>query len=81
MAIPIRLSFGVRGKKGKKEVVREKDLLETYNIHPINFVIARALEGDKSDNLKGVEGVGLKTVAKRFPFPEGEQRVHAPRYF
>ncbi len=54
--------------KGKKEVVREKDLLETYNIHPINFVIARALEGDKSDNLKGVEGVGLKTVAKRFPF-------------
>jgi len=55
-------------EKGKKEVVREKDLLETYNIHPINFVIARALEGDKSDNLKGVDGVGLKTVAKRFPF-------------
>ena len=55
-------------EKGKKEVIREKDLLDTYAIHPVNFVMARALEGDKSDNLKGVDGVGLKTVAKRFPF-------------
>ena len=54
--------------KGQKEIIRQKDLVETYNIHPINFVIGRAMEGDKSDNLRGVEGVGLKTVAKRFPF-------------
>jgi 5'-3' exonuclease len=26
------------------------------------------MEGDKADNLPGVPGVGLKTVAKRFPF-------------
>ena len=55
-------------EKGKIELVRQKDLLENFGIHPINFVLARALEGDKSDNLRGVEGVGIKTVAKRFPF-------------
>jgi len=55
-------------EKGKIELVRQKDLLENFGIHPINFVLARALEGDKSDNLPGVPGVGIKTVAKRFPF-------------
>jgi len=55
-------------EKGAFEVIREKDLLETFNIHPSNFVIARTMEGDKSDNLPGVPKVGLKTVAKRFPF-------------
>ena len=37
-------------------------------IHPNNFALARAIAGDKSDNLPGVPGVGLKTLAKRFPF-------------
>jgi len=55
-------------EKGKREIIREKDLLEAHGIHPSNFVIARTMEGDKSDNLPGVPGVGLKTVAKRFPF-------------
>lgn len=55
-------------EKGKIELIRQKDLLDDFGIHPINFVLARALEGDKSDNLKGIDGVGLKTVAKRFPF-------------
>jgi len=54
--------------KSQRELVREKDLLEEHNIHPSNFVIARTMEGDKSDNLPGVPGVGIKTVAKRFPF-------------
>ena len=30
--------------------------------------MARAIVGDKSDNIDGVGGLGLKTVAKRFPF-------------
>jgi 5'-3' exonuclease len=55
-------------EKGKIELVRQKDLLNDYGVHPINFVLVRALEGDKSDNLPGVAGVGIKSAAKRFPF-------------
>ena len=43
-------------------------LLKEYNIHPNNFAIARAMVGDKSDNLEGVGGIGLATASKRFPF-------------
>jgi len=52
----------------QKEVLNKKNIVETYEIHPRNFALARALVGDKSDNLKGVPGVGLRSVAKRFPF-------------
>jgi|TARA_R110000796_G_scaffold20551_1_gene61101 DNA polymerase I len=45
-----------------------KNIVEEHGIHPNNFALARAMAGDKSDNLKGVPGVGLKTIAKRFPF-------------
>tara|TARA_R100000008_G_scaffold25714_1_gene13882 strand:+ start:1760 stop:2728 length:969 start_codon:yes stop_codon:yes gene_type:complete len=52
----------------QKEVLNEKLILEKFDIHPANFAIARALVGDKSDNIDGVGGVGLKTAARRFPF-------------
>jgi 5'-3' exonuclease len=42
--------------------------LEEHSIHPCNFALARAMVGDKSDNINGLQGVGLKTVAKAFPF-------------
>jgi len=56
------------GQTRDYEVITQKNLLETTGIHPSNFVIARTMEGDKSDNLPGVPGVGIKTVAKNFPF-------------
>ena len=46
----------------------KNNLLEEFKIHPNNFALARAVSGDKSDNLEGVKGAGLKTIAKRFPF-------------
>jgi 5'-3' exonuclease len=52
----------------QKVFLNSKRVLEEYGIHPTNFALARALSGDKSDNLPGVPGVGMKTVAKRFPF-------------
>lgn len=45
-----------------------KNVVEEYNIHPTNFAIARAIAGDPSDNLDGVAGAGLKTIAKRLDF-------------
>ena len=51
-----------------EEVLNKNSVLEQYNIHPRNFAWARAITGDKSDNLEGVKGLGLATVAKRFSF-------------
>lgn len=52
----------------QKEVLNKNLIIEKFGIHPTNFALARAIVGDKSDNLDGVAGVGLPTVAKRFPF-------------
>ncbi len=51
----------------QQQILNKKNIVAEYGIHPNNFCLARALSGDKSDNLGGVDGVGLATVAKRFP--------------
>lgn len=53
-------------------------IIEGYGIHPNNFALARAIVGDKSDNLEGVPGIGLKTVSKRFPFFKEKKDVLIP---
>jgi DNA polymerase-1 len=58
----------------QKEIVNKNDVLEKYDIHPNNFAMARAMSGDPSDNLPGISGVGLKTVAKRFPIMKEEKQ-------
>ena len=50
-----------------------KSVLAEHNIHPNNFALARSLAGDKSDNIDGIGGVGLKTVAKCLPFLSEEK--------
>jgi DNA polymerase-1 len=49
------------------EILNSKRIVEEYGIHPTNFCLARAISGDTSDNLVGVGGAGLPTIAKRFP--------------
>jgi 5'-3' exonuclease len=51
----------------KEEVYDVEKVVNEYNIHPTNFAVARSVVGDASDNLPGAKGVGLKTIAKRFP--------------
>ena len=52
----------------QKEILNENAIVDKFNIHPNNFAISRAIVGDKSDNIEGVPGAGLKVVANRFPF-------------
>ena len=59
----------------QKEVLNKNSILEKFNIHPNNFAMARALVGDKSDNIEGLGGIGLKTAAKRFPMLAEEKSV------
>lgn len=44
-----------------------KEVLERYSISSCNFALAKAIVGDRSDNIEGVSGIGFKTLAKRFP--------------
>ena len=55
------------------KLVSKASILDEFKIHPNNFALARAIAGDPSDNLPGVAGVGLKTVAKRFTFLANEE--------
>lgn len=52
----------------QEQVLTWKSVVEEYGIHPTNFAIARSMAGDKSDNIPGIPGVGLKTVKKCLPF-------------
>ena len=57
----------------QKVVMNRNKVIDEYGIHPVNMALARAIVGDKSDNLDGVPGIGLKTIAKRFPFMAEEK--------
>jgi 5'-3' exonuclease len=50
------------------EILTEKKIVEKYGIHPVNICLARAISGDKSDNLSGVGGISLEGIKTRFPF-------------
>lgn len=51
----------------KKKTFDINTVVETYGVHPNNFVFYRALMGDKSDNIGGIKGAGEKTLLKLFP--------------
>jgi 5'-3' exonuclease len=51
----------------KKKTFTVDTILEEYGIHPTHFYFFRALNGDKSDNIDGVKGVGEVTLKKYIP--------------
>ena len=59
----------------QKVFVNKPRILEDSGIHPTNYALARAIDGDKSDNLKGVYGVGLGKISKKLPFFADEKSV------
>lgn len=50
-------------------------VINKYSIHPNNFALARSIAGDQSDNIKGVRGVGLKSLAAKCPLLIREETV------
>ena len=52
----------------KKKMYDEEAVLEEYGISSHNLIWYRVLDGDKSDNISGVRGLGLKTIQKKLPF-------------
>lgn len=58
----------------KKRIYGPAEVLAEYQIHPNNFVLFRAMDGDDSDNINGIEGAGPKTIVKHFPWLADEKQ-------
>ena len=52
----------------KKKMYDEEKVVEEYGISSHNFLLYRMLDGDVSDSIPGIKGVGLKTLLK-YPVP------------
>ncbi|MBT6046868.1 MAG: hypothetical protein HOG49_08605 [Candidatus Scalindua sp.] len=50
------------------KIETKNTVLESMGVHPTNMALARAMDGDASDNLPGVNRVGMKTIASKLPF-------------
>jgi len=51
----------------EKEYYTPKMVEEKIGLKPSNFIIHKTLLGDNSDNIKGIKGLGLKGIFKKFP--------------
>jgi len=51
----------------KKKLYTKREVLEEYGIPSRNMLTYRVLDGDKSDNIGGVPGAGLKSLIKFLP--------------
>jgi len=53
--------------KGKKFYVTDYNYSQIFGHHPDNLVLIKTICGDVSDSIKGVKGLGEKTLLKYFP--------------
>ena len=60
----------------KKEVYTSSKVLTEYKIHPLNFALFKAINGDKSDNIPGVKGFGPVSIQKYFKFLQEDKRYY-----
>lgn len=49
------------------KLLTKEAVIDKYGIPPHNFLMYRILDGDKSDNIGGIKGAGIKSIIKRFP--------------
>lgn len=59
----------------KKKLFGCKEIVDEYGITCNNFIYYRVLEGDVSDNIPGIEGVGIKRVLQAYPFLGEDKQV------
>jgi len=59
----------------KKKIFGCKEIVDEYGINCKNFIFYRIMEGDVSDNIPGLDGVGLKRVLQAFPFLGEEPQI------
>ena len=51
-----------------KKITYDEELVKKeFGIYPKNMLTCRVIDGDKSDGIPGVRGIGIKTLIKEFP--------------
>ena len=48
----------------KNRLIRHEQVVEKFGVGPERVIDVQALAGDSSDNVPGVEGIGIKTAAQ-----------------
>lgn len=51
----------------KKITYTPEKIKQEFGILPENYIIYKIMNGDSSDNIPGINGIGLKTLLKHFP--------------
>jgi DNA polymerase-1 len=64
----------------KKKMYTPENLLEETGIWCENFIIYKSLLGDKSDNIKGINGIGEKTILKNFPMLSEKTKINLENF-
>jgi DNA polymerase I len=52
----------------KKKMIYKEDVKELFGVPSHNLVFYRIFDGDKSDNIPGVRGIGPKTIVNKLTF-------------
>jgi DNA polymerase-1 len=65
----------------KKKLYFKNDILEEYGISAENFLLYRAITGDKSDNLPKVNGIGANTLIKKYPMVQTDTEISIDMLF
>ena len=51
----------------KKKLYTPQTVFDDFGVYPQNLLLVRTIDGDTSDNIPGVKGVGVKTLLKKYP--------------
>ena len=65
----------------KKKLYDRQMVFDEYGIWPENLLLYRTLDGDKSDNIPGIRGCGIKTLLKRFPELSEDRTITHEEFF
>lgn len=62
--------------RGKKSILyNEEEVIKKYHITPKEYVTFKSLVGDKSDNIKGIKGIGNITASKILEYHSIEEFI------
>ena len=65
----------------KKKMYTRQVVFDEFGIWPENLLLYRTLDGDKSYNIPGIRGCGVKTLLKRFPELSEDRLITHEEFF